>query len=555
MDDLTRRLKLVRRRVRLALATRWALYGLAAGLLLSAGALFWGGKLWPMLWVWPAWGVAGVISVTCAALGGAASLTVRLDDFAVARIVEGHASLKDRVSSAVWAVRGAQSESEALAGDAAASLDQVPLRRTIRIVRWPHVGLPAAAAAVLAVAILLPSISLFQSPEVREERLAVRKQGAHLQKVATRVEQMKTADKELRQQLAAQLSELGKQLESGRLSSEEARVRMSKLEDRLLTKAESLEQRSNLDKLWSVPGNYEKHRNQIAAGVSDLKGQGLAGQTGQTGKMQSQGTSGEPGEGNLPANLPPMQYAGDTSGPGGKNVQLPPDLVKRLAELYGLKDFQDAAKLMEELRRKLGDLSPEQQKQLAQDLEALAKALNEADLEELARQMLEAAKALNEMDPEKAKELLSQACENCKGLGMSMGSCSALRQGAAALSSGGFNQYSSTDEEHKDGRGIGNAPDAPRKPGANRLDKDWTRLYDPRSTERKTRSMKAQSQTGPQGQMRELQVEGAGDRGGSSVPYYEVLPEYEKAAEKALSREDIPVSERKRVRDYFDSLK
>jgi hypothetical protein len=44
------------------------------------------------------------------------------------------------------------------------------------------------------------------------------------------------------------------------------------------------------------------------------------------------------------------------------------------------------------------------------------------------------------------------------------------------------------------------------------------------------------------------------DAGPSSVPYYEVLPDYQKAKEKALAKEEVPPAYRKRVTDYFDSL-
>jgi hypothetical protein len=49
---------------------------------------------------------------------------------------------------------------------------------------------------------------------------------------------------------------------------------------------------------------------------------------------------------------------------------------------------------------------------------------------------------------------------------------------------------------------------------------------------------------------------GAPDKkGASSVPYYEVSSDYKKAAEKALSKEDVPPAYRKPVKDYFESLK
>ena len=48
---------------------------------------------------------------------------------------------------------------------------------------------------------------------------------------------------------------------------------------------------------------------------------------------------------------------------------------------------------------------------------------------------------------------------------------------------------------------------------------------------------------------------GAPDAGAAaSVPYTSVMPNYNKAAEKALSREKVPPAYRTRVKDYFSSL-
>jgi hypothetical protein len=40
----------------------------------------------------------------------------------------------------------------------------------------------------------------------------------------------------------------------------------------------------------------------------------------------------------------------------------------------------------------------------------------------------------------------------------------------------------------------------------------------------------------------------------ASVPYTDVLPNYKKAAEKALDKESVPPAYRTRVKDYFSSL-
>ncbi len=40
----------------------------------------------------------------------------------------------------------------------------------------------------------------------------------------------------------------------------------------------------------------------------------------------------------------------------------------------------------------------------------------------------------------------------------------------------------------------------------------------------------------------------------SRVPYYEVMGEYSRAAEEALSREEVPPAYRSTIRDYFEAL-
>jgi len=51
------------------------------------------------------------------------------------------------------------------------------------------------------------------------------------------------------------------------------------------------------------------------------------------------------------------------------------------------------------------------------------------------------------------------------------------------------------------------------------------------------------------------ETKGAPDQAAhASVPYTEVLPDYRKAAESALSKEKVPPAYRKRVKDYFGTL-
>jgi len=66
---------------------------------------------------------------------------------------------------------------------------------------------------------------------------------------------------------------------------------------------------------------------------------------------------------------------------------------------------------------------------------------------------------------------------------------------------------------------------------------------------------KITSQIGNSGDQTYVEVTGPTmPTGKTSVPYQSVLPKYEKTAETALNRNDIPLSEREKVRAYFDSL-
>jgi hypothetical protein len=72
-----------------------------------------------------------------------------------------------------------------------------------------------------------------------------------------------------------------------------------------------------------------------------------------------------------------------------------------------------------------------------------------------------------------------------------------------------------------------------------------------------TQTIQAPSQVGESGKVFTTGEEtGAPDQAApASVPYTAVYPAYSKAAEKALSGEKVPPAYRRRVKDYFNSLK
>jgi hypothetical protein len=112
-----------------------------------------------------------------------------------------------------------------------------------------------------------------------------------------------------------------------------------------------------------------------------------------------------------------------------------------------------------------------------------------------------------------------------------------------------------TDRERKAPGGKG-SPMVKGNTGNSGTRRDYQKFYDPKRTAVNKRDVKSSSAIGKDGEATAVEIKGAPDQASpSSVPYYEVYSDYRKAAEKAMTREDVPPAYRKRVRDYYDSLK
>lgn len=83
-------------------------------------------------------------------------------------------------------------------------------------------------------------------------------------------------------------------------------------------------------------------------------------------------------------------------------------------------------------------------------------------------------------------------------------------------------------------------------------DKNFGRVYAP---DGKTPNTRVTGKRGEKGKETLSFMRGAPDKATASVPYYEVIESYTPAAESALSRDDIPLTYKKQVRDYFDALR
>ena len=78
-------------------------------------------------------------------------------------------------------------------------------------------------------------------------------------------------------------------------------------------------------------------------------------------------------------------------------------------------------------------------------------------------------------------------------------------------------------------------------------------IYAPERTDVQTEDVKARGQRNP-GRSESTPVRGAPDRQPAMAPYFEVYDAYAQEAEEALTREDIPRSYERQVREYFRSI-
>jgi len=526
-------------RVRLLVAEQSALtWGAAAALLcLVLEAL---DRLRLIRAEWPV--VAAVLAAGLAAgwLWGALR---RISDFDVARAAEHRLSLKERVSSAVALGPHAPDDGmvQALVEDAAEKLDAAsPARLFPR--RFDRRGqVLVGLVLLLAAAMILPEIPLFQSAATRQERATLRDQGERLVKLAGELErpQLPKAKQRLLRQLAANLKALGKDMRSLRVSRKEALVRMHKLE-----------KEAQLAKAQLTAAGATKS---LARAAAELKPGELA--TAQQAKLLAQLTSlqaGQPkgkGAGLSEQQMRELEKLAEAIKPSVAQqlLDLDADLASVIAELLAKEDLQAALKILEKLAQKLQDketlkkLSPEELKRLAEELRKLAEALKETDLDELARRILEMAKALERGDLKACEKAAKGLQSSCLGLGLGLGACDGAIAGLGLCLGSGR------------GRGIGpgdgmaqHDPNAPHDVNRGTPTRIPTQHY----------STRIPGQEGDKGEAYSIQVLGEPDKPGKSrVPYYQVYSDYSKAAEHALDREDIPAAHRQRVKTYFESLR
>jgi len=548
---LQRRLRPLRRRAWALAAERSALTGGIAALVISAILAF--SHL--LRWLWVEWWYYLALVGMGLALGWLVGLVRPPRAFAVARLAEHRLRLRERLSSAL-ALGASQPDDEmvgALVADAAGRLQGVRPRRLFPRRYGRRGQLFLALSLLLGCLAVLPQTPLFQSAATRAERAAMREVGRRLVRRARDLHRLPVSvqRRRLRDQVAENLKRLGKDLQRGRVERKQALLKLAKADRQLeplrrdftgrksLAQAASQLQKSSAEMAQQRMGEQQQALKALKEAERLAKHPELPGQRLSPEQMKQ---------------LEKLARASPQS-QAQQMLNLDSDLAAIMAQLLAKKDLQEALAILRRLASRLQKqagpggkppkLTPEEMKRLAEEMRRLAKALKGTDLDRLAKQLLELAKALERGDLRMCARCaggLGGLCVGLGGLGLGSGSGFGFGAGFGLGMSGGGVGFGP-------GRGPGNG--MARYPGAGNINRQDaqripTRHYD----------TLVQGDLGEQGDLTAIQVLGAPDKAGKSqVPYYQVYPDYAKAAEHALDREEVPAPYRQRVKDYFESLR
>lgn len=589
------RLRPYRRRVRLLLMWRYgAIAGVAGALVATMLSLLdWRGVLTIYPWQLAACIAAGVL------MGALYGLLIRVSDAAIAQLIDRRAGLKDRLQTAMEHTDGAHLFDLPLIEDAQAALQDAHPKCILRFQfgRWQKLFVGTVALTLFVQ--FLPQILTIVIPERREEQKEIKQAAEEVKEVAKPIlEEAKKPDAdELTRRIAQNVELYNKRAREAKMSKQEALLRYNEI----LDQARQLEQQTQkqleqvaqkaqtageqLQKLaeQSNPQLNQLHQQlqqemqnlqqQLQSGT-DLQGRPLSAQQRANLQQQLQRLQAtmramkNPNQANLQSQMDDLQRQIDElqkqlqSGKDANGNPLTKEQMEQLKkqleslqqQMRALKLSQEAQEFMRKLMndpafkeamehlRKLAEKMQQQSQQTDPQQRQMTQEEIEKQLQELERQLEELAKKYN--SDEKIRELAQQILEQvkqmkelsqCQGACTGLGMCSSFGLGLGAF---GTKQKQAWDK----GEFMGQ-PEM-----FNQGDKQP--------------ELKIPMKDTPVSGQPPL-VPGAGDYmdynapptpGGNSIPLTQALPTYQKKAEQALSQQNVPPAERKRVKRYFESL-
>ena len=558
--QLSSLLRAFRRRIRALLMLRMGCWGaVAAGMLALALVIVDHAT---------AWYITTEQLAMLLALGALTGIIVALrrplPDLAVAVTVERRCNLKERASTAV-ALTGTDSRDaefhDLIAADAVRHMAAQSPRELFPITMARHQKMALLVWGCVVVLFLLPSIPWLQSPQVRAERLAMQSAGKALKQEAKAIKQRPELDEsKVAQQVARNMQKLGVELEKNRIPKREALVRLNKLDEEMakaeqqIAREQAQRTEDGMQKAANAFKEAQKNRTPAERAASNRARQKMA-----NGVLQDKLTQEE------------------------RNALSREQQMESVARALESGDLQMAGKQLRNLGQTLASqkLSEAERKQLAEALKQLSAATkNNQSTQEMSKATEQAAREMQKNTQQGQKS----ACEKMAGIPCPAGrpsasspgmrsaqrNVSSTRQNMACNRSGNCTKCGSS-QCNGSCSGNGNKPGGGNRMSANRQGGSrpgggsdssegggGAGYLGKRTNERPGATYNQhyeQTQMDLQRPAYSVDVRGEPDQANrTNVPYYEVYPAYQRQAESAVDNEQIPPSERQRVKDYFTAL-
>ncbi len=354
-----------------------------------------------------------------------------------ARLAEARLGLKERLSSALEFER-TDPKSRAGGGDPEAALlrrlqwqDAAAHAQTLKPaqavpLRWPwEAKALGGALAVLALALVLPSLPAFVPADIQLQRQIVHKTGDKLQKTARLIQkQANQQNLEGTRRMAQAMQRLAKRLSSGKLDKKQAMVQISKLTQQMKAQMQKMAQsnagqgagaksmaQAGQQMMQAMQGGQgAQSGGQKAAGAGQKAGGKGAQKAGQNGNQGGKPNPNDPfhgfsvpGAGKNSAGHPNAQSS---------NTPASPEMQKAAQAMQR----NDATGLSEQLRQmaskaEAGKLSPADAQRAAQDLQKLADALQNTPMPETQKHAQAAADAMKRGDKAGAASEMRKAAD------------------------------------------------------------------------------------------------------------------------------------------------
>lgn len=579
LRSATRRIRMLRLLRSESTALCWG----ALVCLLLVGA----GKAAPNLAPSP-WGIGGLLAFVLL-LGALHALLPRLSDLDVARLTEGRADLKERLSSAVEFHRLGVSPAEPFYGeqltDANLHAAGVDIKKLFpaRIPRQLVLGLILCLALFLVA--LLPNLPAFWSPQKKADMAEVKTMGIQLLKVAEDKE--KTADQQKldeTKKAAAEARKLAEAMKHNKMDKKESLIAMQKLTHKMEEQQRKMADQQAQKPLDQAGKELKKSMEQMQKDVEQARKDKEA-QDAQK-SLQKQDPK-QPGQ--KPGEKPNEQMQKQSEA-----MKMAQQAMQQMQQAMANQDMQKMQQAMDQMAKAMqqGSMSKQEMQQMQQSMQQLAKALANTQMNMSAQDLQKLAQAMQSMQSMDAKSMQQLAammkkigagmCKNPGGMGQMMDAkqlaelLQALKDGRLTMCMGNGKKPGFGGKGP--GKGFGgqggptNAMKDPEKTRPRLMvnnEKGFTRANGKSGSVKdlvKYLSManrpsahlpngKINGAKTKQGQELSMEMTGDPEPTQSSSPYYKAVETSRRQAESTLDKENIPASMKKQVRDYFDSIK